>query len=375
MSLAFAFAFFSACSSQEQSNCDCKVDEDCEPGFLCDTELCECYRDYNCTRDEQCSDLGPCMECRNFFCTSYACESDEDCESVDGYMYCDYYDSEIGCRRCVYGGPCDISACRDPNNPLYVECSDEETLKCINNACICRPPCGGSCPDGQYCCRQTQTCDPIPNPCWEVECPPGEQVNPDPGGTLDEEICRIEGADCSCKPIHVCNPPCPDGSECADLDGLCEPECVLPNGKLACSDDTHCPIGGACMPDETCSYGQCSCIDDAACPPGYICVDEDGSCGICVPRGYYECVQDSDCLAAIVISRCCSLPMPRNVTTVESTPCLVEFPHEGPPPAGCEPDCSCNGMGQTNHCWPLPVEPLVVTCNGGRCRIDPEPGP
>jgi hypothetical protein len=139
------------------------------------------------------------MGCRDLRCTSFACESDEDCYLEEACRVCGDYDPEIGCRRCLFAGPCDMSACTDPNNPNYIDCGEEE-IKCINCQCQCRPPCGGSCPDGQYCCRQSQTCDPIPTACYGVECPPGEQVNPDPGGTLNDETCQIEGADCSCVP-------------------------------------------------------------------------------------------------------------------------------------------------------------------------------
>jgi hypothetical protein len=47
----------------------------------------------------------------------------------------------------------------------------------------------------------SQTCDPIPTACFGVECPDCEEVNPDPGGTLNEDTCQIDGADCTCQPL------------------------------------------------------------------------------------------------------------------------------------------------------------------------------
>lgn len=184
----------------------CIYDEHCREGECCldhqcvDESECQCQE---CNRDEQCADLGPCMECKDSCCTSFACESDADCPGTnDGPRMCCDYDDELGCRYCVtiHCWPGADEDCRDPTFPLYVECIYPEQAFCINGLCTCRTPCGGTCPDGQYCCRQTQTCDPIPDPCWDVECPPGERVNPEPGGTLNEETCQIEGADCSCVP-------------------------------------------------------------------------------------------------------------------------------------------------------------------------------
>jgi hypothetical protein len=182
----------------------CTTDEDCPDGSCCEEYGCSEYAcGVDCTRDDECSDMGPCMECRDRRCASFACDSDADCpETPSGPRMCGDYDDELGCRYCVtiHCGPGADEDCRDPTFPLYVECIYPEQAFCINGMCTCRPPCGGTCPDGQYCCRQTQTCDPIPEPCSEVECPPGEQVNPDPGGTLNEETCQVEGADCSCVP-------------------------------------------------------------------------------------------------------------------------------------------------------------------------------
>ena len=211
---------------------ECETNDDCNPGVECEDGCCggevECLEDKHCTngemccvdkeyqcmtqdecdecvecsRDSQCEHLGVCMMCENRCCVSFACESDADCPPVDDLpRYCGDFDDEVGCRRCEYVR-CEIDAdCEDPTFPLYVECTPPEKAKCLNGMCECRPPCGGSCPDGQYCCRRTQTCDPIPTPCYGVECPDCEEVNPDPGGTLNEDTCQFEGSDCSCLPL------------------------------------------------------------------------------------------------------------------------------------------------------------------------------
>lgn len=195
----------------------CVVDADCGEGECCRNEKCTKDCDLpdggcptqECVRDSQCIEIDPCSECIENCCVNMECASDADCPPVNEKpRYCPD-PSALGadeCRTCKYVR-CESDAdCEDPGFPLYIPCSGDDKAKCINGECQCRPPCGGACPDGQYCCRQTQTCDPIPTPCYGVECPDCEQVNPDPGGTLNEETCQIDGADCSCIPL----PPLPE---------------------------------------------------------------------------------------------------------------------------------------------------------------------
>ncbi len=65
----------------------------------------------------------------------------------------------------------------------------------------CVTPCFGECPNGTYCCLASNTCEPIPESCPDTTCPVGEQVNPEPGGSLNQETCEVEDADCSCTPL------------------------------------------------------------------------------------------------------------------------------------------------------------------------------
>ena len=276
LALMAALILISTCSEDEgQTKCEC-IDTDCQSGYVCNMELCQCAM--ACTQDSDCSASQCCTldYCEDMNCTDLECGPDPVCGKE--------------CGTCITG------------------------VECVRNKC-----------DG--------------------------------------------GA--------ACIPRCPDGSECKDLDGICEPECVWPSGKLACTDHSHCPIGGGCYTGSvgrTCDYRDCGCTTDADCN-GDFCVNEDGECGVCSSRENLLCNSDSDCVAAIRISRCCALPIPRNKTYVQENQFLVEFPLNGPVPDGLKPDCSCDRDFHDNHCWPLPIEPIVVTCGGGFCRIDPEPGP
>ncbi len=156
----------------------------------------------------------------------------------------------------------------------------------------------------------------------------------------------------------TCDPTCPSGSTCRDRDGVGAPECVTPEGELACAGDSHCPADGDCM-DGLCSR-RCGCATDNSCTWGDICVTEDEGCGLCMSTDDRACDRDADCLAVVDASNCCRCPRSRNRTAAEADPCLVEFPQTGPPPVGCQPDC-----GGVDHCWPCDDAPIEVTCDGG----------
>lgn len=189
---------------------ECNVDDDCSGGKQCcpdntcqDTceEICPTKE---CVRDEDCADVDICMECVDRCCRSFACESDADCPPEGGFeRFCpEEPDPDLGCRVCEYVRCETDEDCSDPAHPLYIEsCPEGLFPRCNNGICECAHPCGGECPDGQYCCLATRRCEPIPDPCAGVECEPCYQVNPEPGGTLDEEACEVVGADCSCVPL------------------------------------------------------------------------------------------------------------------------------------------------------------------------------
>jgi len=170
-----------------------------------------------------------------------------------------------------------------------------------------------------------------------------------------------------------CNPECPTRSDCRDLDGIGKPECVFPSGKLACADDSHCPKHASCSEAETCEYNSCVCFADDDCYAegiNRICVTEDGLCGTCVEADSYECTNDSDCVIAIRYNKCCALPIARNKSAVDEKLCLSEYPIASPTPDECIVNCY-----NTDHCWPLPDEPIEVSCSRrGICILEPLPG-
>jgi len=186
---------------------DCAAGECCGPDHKCTTDCGGCETKV-CGRDSDCDDLGVCMECIDKCCVSFACTTDEDCPpDEDGPRFCGEFDPEIGCSACEYIRCVTDAECEDPTFALYIECTDDDYLpKCSNGECICAHPCGAPCTEPQYCCKLTRTCDPLPDPCPGTVCPACQQINPDPGGILDDDACVITGANCECEPM----PPLPD---------------------------------------------------------------------------------------------------------------------------------------------------------------------
>jgi len=152
-----------------------------------------------CLVAEDCQ--GDCLKCVDGCCQSYACESDDDC-SPEACMLC-LQSFEDGCHVCMFVRCGNDDLCRDPASPFYIECQDGffPVMRGCPCYCKCEYPCFGECPEGTYCCLATNTCDPVPEPCPDTTCPEGEQVNPEPGGNLNEETCEVEGADCYCTPL------------------------------------------------------------------------------------------------------------------------------------------------------------------------------
>jgi len=173
-------------------------------------------------------------------------------------------------------------------------------------------------------------------------------------GAMALAVCLF--ASCS-QDSGTCQPACPAGSGCQDADGVGAPECVTPEGELACAADANCPEDGSCE-DGLCMR-MCGCASDMDCPFGFFCVTEDEGCGLCMSTESYSCTTDDDCLAVVDASNCCRCPRPRNLAAVEAGSCLVAVAEADDPPAGCEPDCS--GI---DHCWPCTKDPAGLTCSG-----------
>ena len=196
------------CTCDPDTESCCKADSDCDDGYHCE-DKCRCVENgqtcytHECTVGDDCSDLGSCFSCTDGCCVDMECESDDDCPPEnDLQRYCpDEPDPETGCRVCLYVRCETDEECEDPNFPLYQECQADQYPRCSRGTCICDQPCGGECPGETFCCKSSNTCDPLPNPCEGVECPECEQVNPEPDGTLNDETCVVDGADCSCVPL------------------------------------------------------------------------------------------------------------------------------------------------------------------------------
>lgn len=186
-------------------------------------------------------------------------------------------------------------------------------------------------------------------------------------GDSDEDSDMTDAGDSSADDSDVpgCSPPCPDGSACRDLDGFGEPECVWPSGRLACVDNSHCPLDGICDFNGYCSPNCSGCFSDEDCiESNMLCIQEGGGCSTCMPIDLYSCTDDSDCAVAVILSTCCRLPVARNNTTVQNQICVEEYPYDGPVSDTCNP--ICEGL---DHCWPKLDHP-AVHCDSTICVLD-----
>lgn len=280
-----------------------------------------------------------------------------------------------------------------------LDCNGEPSVdnQCNNGMCpiLCCPECigkccgddgcAGACPDncdsGYFCDELTCICEKF---CWNESdcsanqcCKSSRCIDMD-CGTLEcgrDPVCIKEcgpcpqGTECDrgrCVTGPVCTPPCPEGSECIELDSYGEPECVWPEGWLACADDSHCPIQGVCDLGGYCSLNCSGCMGDEDCLEfGAICRSEGFGCEYCMPIELYSCGSDSDCVVAVRIDSCCPNPSIWNTQTVESNSCLEEYPYSGQVPDACKPDCT-----RMNHCWPIIEEQIVAVCLSGICFVE-----
>lgn len=163
----------------------CTSDADCEEGFACNVEIGVCYL----------------KECRN----------NADCP--DG-MICVPDINGDGLRDCVY------DRCSNDNDCVgKIDCPNGGVPKCENGECKCGEPCGGACPEGKFCCRQTDACMVIPAACdktctdnadchslglhfvcdnGKCNCAAGYLLQVSEPGNLNVENCSLENAVCTC---------------------------------------------------------------------------------------------------------------------------------------------------------------------------------
>ena len=259
----------SYCDAWGQCVIDCFFDTDCDPGYVCITELGRCLpsggdedlvdtdTEPQCTSDDQCS-AG--TYCKAGVC-DFDCGRDEDC--ADGEVCTDR-------GRCVVPGDDDIEieeeqfVCMvDDDCPLGSYCNDfgDCAIDCFVDA---------DCATGWDCDEARGRCNPGTISCMaDPECPAGWYCD---GGLM---IC-VDGCDNDNE--------CPEGYTCSVVHGRCEeiPEETETDGDdedydgpIFCSGDEQCPADEHCLGTGLC--GRVCGPEVGDCPLGYDC-DERGRC-------------------------------------------------------------------------------------------------
>ncbi|MFW5965945.1 MAG: hypothetical protein ACOCV2_00440 [Persicimonas sp.] len=228
---------FGECDS-ESGECvnleECRVSDDCVPGYECNEEgTCEgleecsndddcdtgvCDDDGVCVNPESCEENGDCLE-RSYCADDGTCQWDP-CNEKD----CVRGVCDRGRDRCVSADSCT---------------EEDEELDCIA---------GEKCADG--------TCMPEDDFCEELDCERGE-CSFSEGGCVDADDC--EGDDDNCREGNFCN----DQDRCqADL---CE------DNNVSCDDGGEChPATGECENREPCEEDS-DCLDS----PEHLCLDNE----------------------------------------------------------------------------------------------------
>lgn len=264
----------------------CREDDDCRPGYLCDPETSTCHE---CNTDADCG--------RGLYCVDHSCEP---CSTAD-----ECAGSSCNCCPAGPGGePMQCATLDSEDTPVCVECTDN--ADCASGVCDVlvgqcvdalaanqRPDCCGDscvpCPaDYPYCLP-----GPFGTACaqcrWDTDCPDGN-------------FC-LSGTCLPCTEDRHCGPRCTscggDTPYCLDAQIAERATCVQ------CEDDSHCN-GGTCnpttnecefectvsCPDETpyCMGQQCvECYADTQCPCG-------GTCDLATNTCSSSCRSNTDCL-------------------------------------------------------------------------------
>ncbi len=267
----------------------CRDNSDCAEGEACVDHVCEvqpCADDGDCAADEIC-DLtqDPAV------CVAVDCKSDDDCSlDEDGrsqecdvdtntcvplFPCCGADDTcsvgrEAACDGTLLRGvnacdqvDCEVGGCEDDE-----DCGDDLSTFCNEDgACQlggCRVGVAESCPDGQVCVEDKNSCEDVL--CDEdEECPEGFFCDLENGS-----ICRQGCREGSCPEGQICN----DDHVCEDAgDPPCDPESENPcdPGEYCdeaaevcrehCGDHADCPEEEACLPprpDEEDEGGRCA---------------------------------------------------------------------------------------------------------------------
>ncbi len=161
------------------------TDNICPEGGCVDTT-----EDGPCTTDADCSTdpLGPV--CRAGVCgPSDRCTTAADCQEAQACIDTD----GNGSKECGFIACADVSACAG------VVCDDGNAIpKCFQDACVCDVPCQDGCPEGEYCCNAQDACQPLPDPCADLDCDPGFAPTVSNPGEPDPNACVVNNGLCAC---------------------------------------------------------------------------------------------------------------------------------------------------------------------------------
>ncbi len=203
---------------------------------------------------------------------------------------------QSGCTSdgdCSIGEICEAEACRVgcrlDDQCLREQSCDQGLLRCVD-----LPPCGGPCPDDNFCDPATDTCQPRDVGCANDDaCPDGQicqgedcvagcRQDGDCGG---DQICRDDlcvpdmtgcQGDGDCDPGQICQaqacvPGCRGDADCPQ-DQVCEQSACVLDGE--CDEDLECGLGQICEA-EVCLEG---CRDDAGCASSQRCLNQSCVC-------------------------------------------------------------------------------------------------
>lgn len=326
----------------------------------------------------------------------------DDCVSRDEFcpeLVCDEYAvDEDGCELCECAEPTEPTECTSD-----ADCPEGQFCAFIE-AC---PPCAD---DGTPCempCQVSGVCtDRVPDPCANLECPPGTwcdasngqaQCVGEPGCWSDfdcaeGEVCQFDqgcwaGPDglvacpgqCVPAALTCANVRCDAGTHCEETSA--GPACVADEGEcqvdsdcgvnqhceIFCASDPNCPECDMCMMVGVCVDSGCP----ALCGPGSECVVSSDGTVSCVPVEP-RCYSDQDCAAG---QRCNAneicLPPPECTDPSQPCPDVCTGYCEAPScveDADCAADEICMLESNCGGCDPAGGNCLVPCFVEGHCQ-------
>ena len=128
--------------------------------------------------------------------TPAECEADSDC--TEGRV----------CREVAGDKKCIVLDCsEDAAACEAVVCPSGGAALCTAaGLCECEQPCAEGCPDGQYCCRATFSCEALPEACKDMACEPGFEAMVLSEGMVNEDTCETQNVECTCVEKHPLDP-------------------------------------------------------------------------------------------------------------------------------------------------------------------------